>query len=185
MAKIGLALEKLYRLEFSEPSNALHVNPGEHGLTFMGVYEAANPYWAGWTVVRKMLEKYDGNIKRASEALYESSVMRGLVDEFYYNAYWSRAKLDRVDSQKIAEEIFVFGVNAGMRNAIRKAQKLVGVPADGIVGPMTLEAWNSYDEDEFDYKFDEVEKQYYADLIEQKPSFKIFERGWMNRAEAV
>ena len=40
MANFNEAFKILMRLEFSFPENALHKNPTENGLTFMGVYEA-------------------------------------------------------------------------------------------------------------------------------------------------
>lgn len=185
MANIRPALEELFKLEFSNPRNALHVNPGENGYTFMGVYQAANPKLRLWDLVTEALGAKNGNIHEASELLYNSSVARYLVEDVYKEHYWDKAKLDKVNSQKIAEEIFVFGVNAGMRNAIRKAQKLVGAVSDGIVGAKTIKALNEFDEVRFDYVFDYMEEQFYDDLIAKKPSFAKFKNGWHNRATAV
>lgn len=185
MANIKLALEELFKLEFSSPRNALHVNPGENGYTFMGIYQAANPTLELWGLVEKALEANDGDIHKASEELYHDSVARGIVENVYKWGYWDKAKLDRVNSQIIAEEIFIFGVNAGMRNAIRKAQKLIGATPDGIVGVQTIKALNDFDESKFDYMFDELEMQFYDDLIVKKPSFARFKNGWRNRAKAV
>ncbi|NPA84362.1 MAG: hypothetical protein GXO38_07805 [Epsilonproteobacteria bacterium] len=49
------------------------------------------------------------------------------VRRIYKEEYWDRARLDEVKDQKIAEEIFVFGVNARMDRAIKLVQKIVGV----------------------------------------------------------
>jgi lysozyme family protein len=185
MANIKPALDQLFKLEFSSPRNALHINPGENGLTFMGIYQVANPTLKLWDIVETTLADNNGDIHAASEELYLDSVARGIVENVYKWNYWDKAKLDKVYSQKIAEEIFIFGVNAGMRTAIRKAQKLVGAVADGIVGSQTIEALNAFDEDKFDYAFDELEVQYYDDLIAKKPSFARFKKGWYNRASAV
>ncbi|MBR8461621.1 hypothetical protein KDE12_01995 [Campylobacter sp. faydin G-105] len=57
-------------------------------------------------------------------------------------------QLNRLHSQRIADELFIFGVNAGVLNATRLAQKLLGIKCDGIVGEATIKALNSYDEAE-------------------------------------
>lgn len=185
MANIRPALEKLFKLEFSSAKDALHVNPGEQGYTFMGVYQAANPKLGLWTLVADILKKHKGDIRKASVELYRNQEAQAIVERVYKAGYWDKARLDSITSQKIAEEIFVFGVNAGMRNAIRKAQKLIGAVADGIVGSQTINALNNFSEASFDYKFDEVEKLFYDDLIAAKPSFAQFKRGWYARAVAV
>jgi lysozyme family protein len=41
--------------------------------------------------------------------------------------------------------VFDFGVNSGPTRAIRYAQRVVGVTADGVLGPITLQGINSYD----------------------------------------
>jgi lysozyme family protein len=179
------AFDILMGLEFSNPSNALHQNKGENGLTFMGIYQVAHPNWAGWGIIKEGIELHNGNIKEASKELYSSTRIQYLVEDFYKEKFWDRAKLDSVESGKKCEEVFIFGVNAGMRTSIRKTQKLVGAVADGIVGSQTIEAINKFPEGKFDMMFDEIEIQYYADIIKKKPSFKIFENGWENRARAV
>lgn len=178
------SLEKLFNLEFSNPSNALHKNKGEDGVTYKGIYQTAHPHWKGWDIVKEYLNAYE-NVKDASEALFNNSLVDMLVEDFYKETFWDRAKLDYVYSQKKCDEIFIFGVNVGMRTAIRKTQKLVGVTPDGIIGSQSLKAINEFNEDTFDMKFDEIEIKYYEDIIENKPSFAIFRNGWENRAVAV
>lgn len=185
MAKLKLALAELYELEFPNPSRALHKNKGELGLTFMGVYQTAHPKWRGWEIITPIVNKLGGDIKKASKVLYSNQELRELVYRFYEKVFWKKMKLHKVESQKIAEEIFIFGVNAGKRTAIRKAQVLVGVVPDGIIGNQTLGALNKFDENVFDMKFDEIEIKYYDYLISKKPSFKVFKNGWHNRAMAV
>ncbi len=175
----------LMGLEFSNPSNALHKNKGENGLTFMGIYQVAHPNWTGWARVEKELCIANDDIKLASRNLLAKTNIKDLVEDFYKKHYWNRAKLDEIDSSKKCDEIFVFGVNVGMRTAIRKTQKLVGAVADGIIGSQTIKAINEFHEGKFDMMFDDIEIQYYADIIERKPSFARFRNGWENRAKAV
>ena len=72
-----------------------------------------------------------------------------------------------------------------MSTAIRKTQKILNVCIDGIIGNVTLNALNSFNEDDFDIIFDEYEIKYYQDIINKNQSFKIFENGWEKRALSV
>ena len=176
-------LKILFDLEYSSPSNALEKNPGETGYTFMGIYQTAHPEWKGWDKILNTI-KVSSTLKEASMKCYGDTALRSLVQDFYYNEFWIKYRLNELNNTA-AEEIFIFGVNAGMKPAIKKAQELVGITSDGIIGKNTISAINSYPEEAFDIKFDEEEKEYYEDLIARKPSFKQFEKGWSNRAVAV
>ena len=131
------------------------------------------------------LAAHDNDIQKASRFLYDNKSFVAMVAMFYRDEFWNKMKLDEVLYQNTAEEIFIFGVNAGKRTAIRKAQKIVGAVQDGLIGPMTIKALNDYNEAEFDMKFDNMEIEYYDYLIAKKPSFEIFKNGWRNRAEYV
>lgn len=192
MSDFNKAFNILMKLEFNSPKNALHKNKGENGLTFMGIYQVAHPDLKIWEIISQTIAMlYDSEkeekelISNVSVVLSQDNELKEKVKQFYKKTFWDRAKLDCVNSQKICEEIFIFGVNVGMRNAIRKAQKLIGAIPDGIVGDQTIEALNCCQEDYFDMAFDEIEKRYYADLISKRPSLSIFERGWNKRADAV
>ena len=167
MANFNDAFQILMRLEFSKPENALHKNPTESGWTFMGIYQDG------------------GNIEKISRALYASENLRAQVRAFYKEAYWDRMRLDEISSQLKANEMFIFGVNVGVKPAVRVAQQLVGVVNDGIVGDQTIAAINRYDEERFDKQFDRAELEYYNKLIEKNPRLKIYANGWRNRALAV
>ena len=171
-------------LEFSRPENALHKNPNEKGLTFMGIYEAAHPNWQGWGQVRAAINAY-GDMKKASVALYNDDALVNLVASFYKKTYWDALNLDSVNSQIKANELFCFAVNVGVRSAVRVLQNMLGLQSDGIMGQETLRALNNYDEQAFDVDFDRAEIAYYRNLIRKNPSLGIYERGWINRAEKV
>lgn len=184
MANFNDAFQILMRLEFSRPENALDRNPTESGWTFMGIYQAAHPHWAGWDEILGAVA-LGGNIEKISRALYASENLRAQVRAFYKEAYWDRMRLDEISSQIKANEMFVFGVNVGVKPAVRVAQQLVGVVNDGIVGDQTIAAINRYDEERFDKQFDRAEIEYYNGLIEKNPKFRIYANGWRNRALAV
>ena len=171
-------------LEFNSPKNALHKNPNEKGLTFMGIYEAAHPNWQGWGQVRAAISAY-GDLEKASVALYNDDNLVELVGKFYKTNYWDKMRLDEIDSELKACELFVFGVNVDTVPAVRVLQRLLGVVVDGIMGAQTLKALNNYDEQAFDVDFDRAEIAYYRNLIRKNPRLGVYERGWENRARKI
>lgn len=185
MAKIKEALDIMYKLEFSNESNVLEKNATEDGWTFMGVYQGAFPNLDLWKTVRQKVQQANGSMKLAGSMLYNNAVVREMINEFYKKEFWDKARLDEVVSQQIANEIFVAGVNMGMKKAIMMAQVLVGVPADGLVGPKTLKAINIFDDTVFDEMYDQLENAHYNAIIEANPSKRIYAKGWKNRAIAV
>lgn len=185
MDNFQIAFEILMSLEFNEPSNYLHKNKAERDYTVAGIYKAAHPNWLGWFIINDTLQRNKGDVKAASRELYKNTHLTELVMQFYKEKFWDRMRLDELHSSNTAVEIFIFAVNSGTKNAIRKAQKVVGILQDGLVGRMTLSALNNFDRDTFDMKFDEVEIAFYDDLIKRKPSFAIYQNGWHNRARTV
>lgn len=184
MADIKKAMKILMDLEFNNPENVLHKNPTESGYTYMGIYQKAHPKWEGWKIILEYIEKYK-NIKIASKNLYTNELLTDLVNLFYKKSFWDIAKLDLVNSQKIASEIFIFGVNVGMGIAIKTAQKLVMSNVNGLSDDRTILALNSFDEKVFDAEYDRLEQKYYETLIAANSKFKIYANGWRNRSLAV
>ena len=184
MASMEKAFEKVLKLEFNSPANALHWNKGEKGYTYMGIYEYAHPSWEGWSKIRKVLaeEKIPG---KASTMLYYDKELTKMVMEFYKREFWDKMRLDEVHNQNTAEEMMVFGVNAGVRNAVRLAQTVVGTAVDGVIGSKTLAALNAYDGDKFSVEYDKEEIRYYERLVAKNEKFRIYLKGWRNRAIAV
>lgn len=178
------AFYTLMSLEFNNPKNALHKNPNEKGLTFMGIYEAAHPNWQGWGQVRAAINTY-GDLEKASVALYNDDALIEKVKIFYKKEFWDKMRLDEINSYQKQAEIFIFGVNVDTAPAVRVLQRLLGVVVDGIMGAQTLKALNNYNKQAFDVDFDRAEIAYYRNLVKAKPAYYIYERGWINRAEKV
>ena len=182
MAKIDEAMKILSWLEHSnDNTRVLHKNKGELGLTFYGIYQSAHPTLSLWNTINQTLKK-EPNIKKVSALLMKDSALLRQVNIFYKREFWDKMRLDEVNSQQIANEIFIFGANVHWKVALKEAQKLIGVTADGIIGSQTLRALNSYDENLFDRKFDDVEIAYYEQIVKNKPHLAHNLRGWITRA---
>ena len=185
MAKIEETLKLIWAVEYSnDKSKALEKNAGETGLTYKGIYQAAHPQWEGWRIVRTAMQKYNGDMKLASEMLFDNVKLEEMVAKFYKKEFWDKMKLDMIVSQKIADEMMVFGVNVGISPAVKAAQRVASVAQDGLIGPKTIAALNKVDETVFDEMYDILEIEYYDRLGEQA-RFKQFVKGWKNRAVYV
>lgn len=183
MSNFAKSMQILMRLEFSSPSLVLHKNETENGLTFFGIYECAHPDFKGWELVKQVLR--GKSLKEASVILYNNSDLVALVYEFYKKEFWDKMRLDEVESDLKASEIFVFGVNVDTKPAVRVLQRLLNVAVDGVMGAQTLKALNAYDENKFNVEFDSYEIAYYASLVSKNPKLKIYANGWKNRALAI
>lgn len=182
MANFNKSMDLLSFLEYSNQNwKLLHQNKNEDGLTFYGIYEKWNKDWNGWSIVKNQL-KLTPDIKIASKILAKNVILKSLVFERIKTNYWDKAKLDNINSQKIADEIFLFGFNVDMKVAIKKTQKLINVPQDGIIGSQTIKALNSFDVNVFDIEFDKEEISYYDAIIKSKPYLAPNEKGWYKRA---
>lgn len=185
MANIKDSLKILYKLEFANRKTALHQNKGENGWTWKGIYQVANPNWDGWKVIRQKMQQYNGDMVLVSDMLYDNELLEEMTVALYKKEYWDKMKLDEVKSQKVADEMFILGVNIGLGNAIRVAQRACGAIADGVLGPRTVKALNEVDEATFDKVFDQLEVNYYAMIVDKNPAKAIYLNGWRNRAYAV
>ena len=184
MANLEKSMLLLKQVEHKTVNKLLHKNEGEHGLTFFGIYEVAHPNWKGWNIIKRYLANTP-DIEQCSVILANVSDLTQLVYEFYRREFWNKAKLYEVLEQRKADELFIFGTNAGMKIAIKKAQELVGVVIDGDIGPKTLKAINDYDVEKFDVFYDLEEKEHYDTLMAKRDALRINQKGWYNRAEFV
>lgn len=185
MADIKKVMDILYKVEFSSPKDVLEKNPTEDGWTFMGIYQKANPDLDLWKVIRQKMQQYNDDMELVGSMLYDNKLVRDGVEAFYKKEFWDRMKLDQIENQHVANEIMIFGVNAGTKAAIKLAQRAAGVVQDGVIGPKTIKALNNVDEDVFSMVYDQLEQEHYEKLVYANPKLKIYAKGWKNRSEVV
>lgn len=141
-------------------------DPG--GATNMGITHKTLAQWRGvspWWALGKDAVR---NLGRAEAA------------EIYRSRYWNTVNAEALPAG-LDLAVFDFAVNSGPDRAVRMLQAALGVPLDGIVGPVTLAA---------------LGRQKPADLIgtlcdrrlaflEGLSTFPVFGRGWTARVAAV
>lgn len=96
------------------------------------------------------------------------------------NNYWNRWKADEIHNQAIAN-LLVDWVWASGRYGITIPQQVLGVKADGIVGPKTIAAVNSEHPGVLFLALKERRKKYIQQLVKNNPEQKVFINGWLRR----
>jgi len=159
--------EKAYEKTLAkEGGYVLHAVKGDRGgQTYAGIARNANPKWPGWIVIDRGQEP---------EA--------DLVRHFYLVNYWRPIRGDDIARQEIADSLFDFAVNAGVKTAVKLAQIVCGVTADGAVGPKTLQAINALQVDYFRASFALAKIARYRDIVAKDRTQMKFLLGWLNRS---
>lgn len=176
------SFDELIKLEFNNKYDALHKNDGENGYTFMGIYESAHPNWQGWNFIYKYKNSHE-TIEKASAEAYKDTYLRELVKEFYKTEFWEKMRLDELKNERIADLIFKFAVNTGIKRAVKYAQTVADVRTDGLIGEKTAKALNSLDVTIFEKKYKDIFKKFYNYLVEKNPKYKKFSVGWQKRVK--
>lgn len=98
--------------------------------------------------------------------------------------YWNRWRADEILNQSVAN-ILVDWVWASGTHGIKRPQRILGVTADGIVGPKTLAAVNSMDPMELHFRIKNDRIKFIDEICRRDPSQERFRKGWMNRINAL
>lgn len=104
--------------------------------------------------------------------------------EIYRANYYFTPKLDRLP-EEIQAQVFDIAVNAGPATAIKMVQRVVGSPADGVIGPATLRAITEYVKRNqmamFSAQLALERLKHYAAICNKNSSQRTFLLGWVNR----
>ena len=98
--------------------------------------------------------------------------------------YWNRWKADQIKSQSLAN-ILVDWVWGSGAHGIKIPQRMLGVTADGVVGPKTIAALNRTKHEAF---FNEIKREreaFFRRIVAAKPTQKKFLKGWLRRLESI
>ena len=100
------------------------------------------------------------------------------------SGFWGRCKADQIANQSIAEMLVDWcWVNGPV--AIRKAQTVLSLVADGIVGAKTLAALNAPGTFSVFNRLKGAREKSYRDIVALRPSQQIFLNGWLNRTNSI
>ena len=103
--------------------------------------------------------------------------------------YWDVVHGDDIVSQSVALAIYDWAVHSGPGTAIKHVQRLLGVKADGIVGPITLAAINSASPLPLFGQIQQDRKKFLGSLCTsddiQSVRNRKFLNGWLNRVKSI
>lgn len=108
------------------------------GETYAGISRRANPKWLGWKTIDAAKKKsgFPKNLK--NDAILQQQV-RTLYRTNYWNPIWG----DKITKQEVANEIYDFGVNAGVATSIKLQQRQFKMRETGKMDNELLKKLNS------------------------------------------
>lgn len=101
------------------------------------------------------------------------------VADIYMQSYW----LPDCPAMPTGVDLVFFdmAVNAGPARAAKLLQRALGVPEDGRIGPVTMEALVAAHPIKVIMAFSDTRRAYYKSLA----TFKYFGKGWLNRVATI
>ena len=98
------------------------------------------------------------------------------VEQIYRQEYWNKVGGDELPSG-VDHAVFDWGVNSGTGRSARALQRIVGVTADGGIGPITMSAVRKMDAAEIVEAMHTRRQAFY----ERLSTFETFGKGWTRR----
>lgn len=150
------------------------------GETYAGISRNNWPQWIGWEFIDKIKRHHGMN---NGERLTGDHI-EAAVESFYKTNFWDKIKGDQINNQSIANIMYDWYVNSGY-HAIQWMQKVVGVTADGVIGPKTLQAINAGCQEEIFKQYKAARINFYHDIVKKRPAQRKFLSGWLNRTNDI
>lgn len=172
MAKFLPALQKVLSHEggyVKDPND-----PG--GETYKGIARNKHEDWSGWPLIdqHKLQHGFPANLET-------DDGLQLLASKFYQLGFWDTINAYQITNQAIAESIFDFGVNTGVKRSAMLAQKVVGASVDGVIGIHSIEKINNFNPDHFLAAFALEKIAFYVAIIKTRPASKVYFYGWICR----
>ena len=170
----------LFTLRFEGGYSNLKDDKG--GETYRGISRVHNPTWQGWPIVDKLKPLGQGDIVNHAQ-------LKELITDFYYKNYFANRNLNLITSELVALNIFDFAMHGGF--SVEKLQKALNtnfaqrLKADGVLGELTISAINSVPPKMLCRLIIDLRKEYLKEILERNPAQEKFEKGWMNRINAL
>lgn len=125
------------RTEKFEGVNVYTKTPGDSGgETWSGISRVANPNWGGWKILDLIPNKKHNQVISTPE-------LERLKRELYKKNYWNPVWGDRIRNQKVAEDMYDMGVNAGPATSIKLSERQFGFKETGKMSEALLNKLNS------------------------------------------
>lgn len=128
----------------------------------------------------------DGIIDRSDIKI----MTREVAEEAFKKYFWDKYNLDAVTSDKKAFVVFDAAMNNGNGNAIKFLQRtlvMLGLPCklDYIFGNKTFTFMEQANTESFCSTFLSIREGFFKKIVANRPSQKIFLKGWLNRITKI
>ena len=136
------------------------------GPTKYGITKATLAEWRGRAVTREEVRDLPRNEAHA----------------IYADRYVRRPSYERITDDRLREHVVDAAVLHGPSRATRWLQEVVGVKADGVLGPVTGAAVNRQPPEVVGRRFAVHRIRFLGRLVTNDPAQAVFCAGWLNRA---
>lgn len=150
-------------------------DPG--GETYKGIARKKQPDWVGWITIDTMKKHPNFPISLDNNQNLQSEIQR-----FYKVLFWDKIGGNEIKDQDVAFSIFDFAVNSGVSSSVGMAQNVIGASCDGMIGPKTIQAINSFQPDHFIAAFTNEKCRKYIAICKKRPDSRKYFFGWIDRA---
>ena len=104
------------------------------------------------------------------------------VGKLYKQRYWNAAYCE-VLPKGLDYVVFDFAVNAGTGRAVKTLQQMLGLVADGVIGPRTMAKINESNAKTLVHDYSNARTDFYQGIVARKPDQARFINGWLRRVE--
>jgi len=145
-------------------------DPG--GATNMGITRRTLARWRGVSPLPALDKSEVRNLTRAEAA------------QIYRAEYWARSRAGALPVG-LDLALFDFAVNSGPTRAVMTLQRLLEVPADGVIGPVTFAAVRERAALTGIASMIDALCDWRLDFLEGLTTYAVFGRGWRKRVAAI
>jgi lysozyme family protein len=133
-------------------------------------------------ITQAVYSEYCRRHGRAAQSV--KNIAREEVESIYYTNYWLASCCHWMPG-KLAQAVFDFAVNSGVKRALQYLQRIIGATDDGAFGERSLAAMNAYirtkGEDNLVFEYLRQREAFFNEIARKRPSMRVFLKGWLNR----
>lgn len=162
-------------------------NPSDTGgETWAGISRKNWPKWDGWAIIDAIKRDHGKTTTIINKFGGSNQILAGKVSEFYKTNFWYPLSLQYVNDQQLANNVYDFGVNAGVSAAAKRLQRAANsvcgnIEVDGDIGSATLGLVNKLNAKSVYDAFNNLRAEFYNNIIAKNPSQAQFRKSWFSR----